>query len=146
MKHFNYKRRAIGSLICLFPLILCVVSFSVAEQISWKNKVGQCATFIGFPIALLNIVLVLFRPTWHRIRFGREAPMRNVSGIGLMSSLLVTMGNLFSFGDTANATWGMVILLLDPIGLPWLLILTWRDSGMWDGEPIASQETNAPQN
>jgi hypothetical protein len=128
----NIPRRSLGILVCFGPVFLCVLSYLVNSHLEWKTQYGPIFLGLAIPFVLLNLYLVGIRPRWHLWRNGSFDGMRNVSGIGLLSTVLVTMAIVADFGDAGIALVGLLILVLDPLGLPWFLILTWQDRSLWD--------------
>ena len=139
-RKWNYCRRAVGVVVCLALFGLPVASLWVGPPTSeLAPKVflilsipGLVCALLGLPVTLLNAHLEFLRPYLYRRRHGSLEGMRNVSGVPGIGTFAVFIGCLIAFGHRQTAAIGLCVLALDVGGLPWFLILTWRDQGFWD--------------
>lgn len=137
---WNYRRRAVGALVCLAPAVLPFASLAVgpptsevgARVLAYGIGPGLGVVLVGFLVALLNAHLALVRPFLYRCRHGSLEGMRYVSGLGGIGSLAVFVGCALAFGHRPTAAFGLLVLTLDVGGLPWFLLVTWRESSVWD--------------
>jgi hypothetical protein len=96
--------------------------------------VGIGIAAVGLLVAFLNAYLSFGRGLLYSWRHGGMDGYRHVSGLPGIGTLLVTLAAILNFGGTYTAVIGLVVLVMDTGGLPWFLIATWRDRGLWDGE------------
>jgi hypothetical protein len=57
---------------------------------------------------------------------------RFISGGPLVGTCLVAFAGVAAFGDWRAAGIGLIALAIDTGGTPWLLLATWRDTGLWE--------------
>jgi hypothetical protein len=132
----NYLRRSLGVAICLGPAILLLVSL-VYGLLSAHDRVSGAALGIalgGLLVALSNAYLSWGRGRLYRWRHGGMDGYRNVSVLPGIGTALATLAATWGFGDRYTAIVGLVVLVMDTGGLPWFLVATWRDRGLWDDE------------
>jgi hypothetical protein len=130
----NYARRAIGVAACLAPVALLLASLGVGLAFPRESSFGMGWAAAGLLVAGSNLYLAAVRPALYAWRHGSTEGMRNVSGVPLLGTLLVVVGGLVGFGDWRSAPAGLVALVIDTGGLPWLLVATWSDRALWDAE------------
>ena len=129
---WNYRHRAVGAAICLAPVLLFVVSL-IASQIAPRDSgMGLGVVVCALPVAILNFHLSFVRPALYRWRRGTLEGFRHISGFPLFGTLLLVIGGVIGFGDWRAAAIGLVAVALDTGGLPWFLVMTWRDDSLWD--------------
>ena len=129
---WNSRRRAVGAVICLAPVLLFVASL-VASQIAPRDSgMGIGLLVCAVPVALLNFHMSFVRPALYRWRRGSKEEYRHISGIPLFGNMLAVIGGVIGFGDWRAGTIGMFAVALDTGGLPWFLLTTWRDDSLWD--------------
>ena len=136
----NYRRRAVGVIVCLalfgVPVVsLCVdqTAFEVAPIMRLISSIsGLACTLFGLFITALNAHLAFLRPLLYRRRHGSYEGMRNISGFPAIGTFVVVIGCFLAIGHRPTAVLGLVVLTLDVGGLPWFLIATWHDRGLWD--------------
>lgn len=129
----NYRRRSLGVAICLSPVGVAVASIVYGAMrgtglTGWLGLVLFAALF-----AALNLHLSFTRPLLYRWRHGSMAGYRHVSGFPLVGTFFVVAGVLLGFGDMVTASVGLGVLLADTGSPVWFLIMTWKDSSLWDG-------------
>jgi MFS family permease len=136
---WNYRRRAIGAAVCLFPVALLVASLVVSTFLSKESgpvlalvrRVGLGVAVCALLPTALNVYIAL-RPTLYRWRHGSLEGFRSASVAPLAGTCCVLLAGLFGFGDWRVAVIGFFVLVFDVGGLPWFLIATWRDASFWD--------------
>ena len=133
---WNYRRRAVGVIVCFAPVVLFVVSL-LSDLLSARESRLDISSVIGlivgsFPLPCINFYLAFIRPRLHIWRHGSLEGLRNVSGVPLLGTCLIVLGGVFGFGDWRSAAIGLVALALDTGGLPWIAIATWHDRSFWD--------------
>ena len=137
---WNYCRRAVGVVVCLALFGLPVASLCVGppttklavKLFAFASIPGLVCALLGLLVTLLNAHLAFLRPYLYRRRHGSLEGMRNVSGAPGIGTFAVFISSVIAFGHRPTAAIGLVVLALDVGGLPWFLILTWRDQGFWD--------------
>jgi len=124
-------------IVCFAPVILLVVSLLVdltSTRESWLETSSVIGLAIGsFPVPFINFYLAFIRPWRHVRRHGSLEGLRNVSVLPVLGTLLIVFGGVTAFGDWRSAIIGLLALALDPGGVPWIPIWTWRDRSFWDG-------------
>lgn len=128
----NYLRRAVGIALGFGPVALLLTSCAFAVVERTGGVAGLGFALVGFLFGLLNAYLAFVRPRLYRRRRGSMEGYRFVSGLPLFGTLFVVLAGVSGFGEVPTAVVGLVALALDTGGLPWFLILTWHDGGMWD--------------
>lgn len=124
-------RRALGTLFCLSPVLLLIVSGLFVDRVHSPG-----AFWLLIPaglVALLNCYLSFARPMIFRWRHESMDDYRHVSGIPAVGSVLVLAGGIVGFGALSAVALGFAATLIDTGGFPWLLVATWRDQSLWDG-------------
>jgi hypothetical protein len=86
----------------------------------------------GLLVGGINLYIAIIRPALYAWRHGSTAGLTNVSVAPLFGNLLVVAGGIVGFGDWRSAAVGLAALALDFGGLPWFLVMTWRDRSFWD--------------
>lgn len=127
----NYRRRAVGVVVCLAPVLVLFVSLFAGVP-PRDGAMGLGVAVCALPVALLNFHLSFVRPALYRWRNGSMDGFRYVSGFPLFGNLFVVIGGAIGFGDWRTTGVGLVALALDTGGLPWFLFMTWRDQSLWD--------------
>jgi hypothetical protein len=84
------------------------------------------AAISGILVALLNSYLSWIHPLL------KQQDGRHVSGIPLIGNILVICSQVVGFGVLSTAVVSALALLLDTGGLPWFLLMTWKDDSLWD--------------
>ena len=126
----GYLRRAIGIVVCLSPPAIAVASVFAGPR-SYHPLVLLSLAFAAW-VASMNFYLSFVRPWLYRRRQGSLEGYRFVSGLPIIATTIVVLMLLTNFGARIVAVSALVILALDTGGLPWFLISTWRDDGLWD--------------
>lgn len=108
--------RGLGVLVGVIPIAILVASLLGDGGTSTP---GLVVMLIALAIAALNCSLALRRGE------------RTVSGVPLIGTVLVVVGGILGFGSLPCAVLGLVAYALDTGGLPWFVIATWRDDGLW---------------
>jgi hypothetical protein len=129
---YNYRRRALGIVICFFPVALLAVSASVGLVYPRESAIGIGFAVAGLLVAGLNLYLAMVRPALHFWRHRSRSDYQHISGLPLIGTLLVVVGGIIGFCDWRVAALGTLVLVLDFGGLPWFLVATWRDRWLWD--------------
>ncbi len=129
----NCFRRGVGLSICGLAFGYLIASAIVGFHTGQLVQVtGIALMFLALTFGLLNFYLSFLRPLLYRHRRGSMDGYRFVSGVPAVGTLLVLIGNTFSYGAVIPALLGIVVLLLDTGGFPWFVIATWGDSSLWD--------------
>ncbi len=128
----NYGRRGVGIVVCSGPVALMVASLAVGPCRFLGDPRSIGLAVLGLLVGLCNVYLSIGRPWLYRRRRGSMEGYRHVSGIPLVGSLLVVAAGVVGFGLGVTAVIGLLALALDPGGLPWFLVATWRDESFWD--------------
>jgi hypothetical protein len=131
----NYRRRAIAVAVGLAPVVLMVASLAVGSSWPWSNPVGVALILVALPIAILDFFLAVIRPWVYRRRHKSMEGYRNISGIPAIGNLFAITGGVIAFGDWRAAVVGLFALILDVGGLPWFVVVTWRDPSFWNEKP-----------
>jgi hypothetical protein len=126
-------RRVIGVLVCSAPIVLLVASFAHWLVHRGSGMYGLAPAGVGLVVGGLNAYLSFARPWLYRLRHGSLAGYRFVSGFPLLGTVAAVWCGVVGFGEGLPAAVGLVALLLDTGGLPWFLVVTWRDTSFWDG-------------
>jgi hypothetical protein len=82
----------------------------------------------------LNFYLSFFRPLAYFWRHGSTKGMRSISGIPMVGTFFAAASGIIGFADWRSAAVGLAALFFDTSGLPWFLLMTWRDRSLWDAE------------
>jgi len=131
----NWLRRIIGVLICLSPLVYLLASLFHATGKDAKPTFENLNFYIGGAIfACINFYLTFIRATLWRLRRKSMDEWKNVSGLPTIGTFCIFVACYFSFGAFGSTLVGLVILILDTGGLPWIVIFTWKDTGLWDAK------------
>jgi len=56
----------------------------------------------------------------------------NVSGFPIIGNLLAVGASIVGFGMIDPSIAALLAVVLDTGGLPWFVILTWRDMSLWN--------------
>lgn len=127
----NYICRLAGVIICLAPVALTLASLLGRPARSSRLVLLPLAFAAG--IGLLNFHLSFVRPWMFKRRHGSFENYQFVSGLPAIGTVVVVLTVIASFGVRLVAFAGLAILAIDTGGLPWFLLSTWRDRGLWDG-------------
>jgi hypothetical protein len=147
----NYLRRIFGVLICFGPAILSVVSL-VCGLLFWNGQyfgarfpnpesfiiasisagLSKASAGLSLFIGVVNSSLSFARPWLYRQRHKSMEGYKKVSNVPLIGTILVVLALMFGFGSTVTSILCLLATALDTGGLPWFLIMTWRDRGLWD--------------
>ncbi len=133
-------RRTLGVTICLgvpaallFSLALGPRSSpAAAPQSSIPAIAAAALVSVAAVIGVLNLYLSFVRPWNYRRRHGTDFGYRFVSGVPVLGTLLLAPVVLLSLGTPYLAACGLLVSMIDTGGLPWFLIMTWRDRSLWD--------------
>jgi hypothetical protein len=128
----NVLRRGIGAAVCLAPVALLLASFGVGLASPRESGVGVGLSVAGLLVGGINLYIAIIRPALYAWRHSSTAGLKNVSVAPLFGNLLVVAGGIVGFGDWRSAAVGLAALALDFGGLPWFLVMTWRDRSFWD--------------
>jgi hypothetical protein len=128
----NYLRRALGVVICLAPAGVLVASLVCGLRSGDGPTTALGAAVLGVLLGVLNLHLTFLRPLLYLLRHGSTEGLKNVSVVPLIGTLLALAAGTCAFGDPYSASAGLLTLVIDTGGLPWLPIWTWGDRGFWD--------------
>jgi hypothetical protein len=126
-------RRILGLAIGLAPF--AIVLFSVFS--AWRMRCGRTVHLgyglfaLGGMISLLNFYLQVLRYPLHRLRHGKDAKYRWVSGIPLFG-LLVVIGLMHLPKSLLLSILAFLFLCIDLGGIQWFVVFTWKDDSLWD--------------
>jgi len=131
----NIVRRVIGSALCLIPLAFPILSITLNGV---ENSGWFLASMVFSGLALLlgsfNFFLFFIRPLVHRMRGGKVEDYQFVSGLPVIGNLFALLAVALELGNVGVAIVGIVTAIIDTGGLPWFLLCTWKDQGLWDNE------------
>lgn len=82
-------------------------------------------------IATLNSWLAFGRPIYLRWR-DPQTKFRNLSGLPVIGNLLAVGASIAGFGTIGPPVAALLAVVLDIGGLPWFVVLTWRDKTLWN--------------
>jgi len=135
MKKYNYIRRGMGIVLCSLPVWLAIVSIALSFHHSRLAGTTGYILLVGAgAIALLNLYLSSLRPWLYHKKHKSMDGYNYVSGIPGLGTMAVIAAVLFNFQHLLTGILAICILIADTGGLPWFLIMTWKDSSLWDGE------------
>lgn len=135
MKKYNYMRRGMGIVLCGLPVWLAVVSIALSFHHSRPaGTTGLILLGAAGAIALLNLHLSYLRPWLYYRKHKSMDGYHSVSGIPALGTIAVIAAILFNFQHLLTGILAICILIADTGGLPWFLIMTWKDSSLWEGE------------
>jgi hypothetical protein len=130
----NHVRRGLGIVICFAPVVLLLASLGVGLAYPQHSGIGIGLALIASLFAGLNCYLSFVRPLVYSLRHGSSKGMRNISGIPGLGTCFVVASGIIGFADWRAAAVGLAVLFFDAGGLPWFLLMTWRDRSLWDAE------------
>jgi hypothetical protein len=58
---------------------------------------------------------------------------RNISVTPVLGTVALLLGIVFAFGNVWMALVAVIATVLDTGGIPWFVLMTWRDRDLWDG-------------
>ena len=129
----NIKRRSVGALLALFPVLLLGASIVAGLNDKQFSLYGATVFMVAAGlIAMLNFYLSFLRGWLYVKRHGSLHGYRHVSGLPGIATVLVIIGVLLGFGEIDTALLGMAVMLIDTGGSIWFLFSTWRDHSFWD--------------
>jgi hypothetical protein len=129
----NWKRRSVGIVVCLAPVLLLLASVNAAYDRNWREPFAFVALALGaLALASINFYLSFVRPSVASRRHGMQRNGQNISGVPVIGTLLVVLGGVLGFGAIGTTLIGLLAVALDTGGAPWFLLSTWRDSSLWD--------------
>ncbi len=129
----NYRRRALGILVCFGPVGLVIASLAVGILFGRRPGTGLALAICALLVALLNAYLSFLRPLRYRRRHGSLEGLRHISVFAGIGTAFVLLAMLLGFGDAYAAGVALLATALDTGGLPWFLVATWSDRSLWDG-------------
>jgi hypothetical protein len=130
----NHVRRGLGIVICFAPVVLLLASLGVGLAYPQQSGIGIGLALIASLFAGLNCYLSFVRPLVYSCRHGSTNGMRNISGLPGLGTFFVVASGIIGFADWRSAAVGLAALFFDTGGLPWFLLVTWRDRSLWDAE------------
>ena len=130
----HLARRAIGVGLCATPILLALAcALWPREPSPAREAAGLVLTASATLLGLWNLYLGYGRPWRYRRRHGSPTGYRLVSGLPLVGTLLLVAGCVTAFGSPLVGCCGLLAALVDPDGLPWIPVHTWKDGSLWDG-------------
>jgi len=124
-----------GIVLCSLPVWLAIVSIALSFHHSRLAGTTGYILLVGAgAIALLNLYLSSLRPWLYHKKHKSMDGYNYVSGIPGLGTMAVIAAVLFNFQHLLTGILAICILIADTGGLPWFLIMTWKDSSLWDGE------------
>ncbi len=128
----NCARRAVGAAVCLSPVVLLLASLAYSLLVERKGAAWLGVMAVGLLVGSLNAYLSFLRPLLYRWRHGSMEGWRFVSVLPGVGTFVVALAGALGFGAEWTALLGLFVLAIDTGGLPWFLVVTWRDRGLWD--------------
>jgi hypothetical protein len=61
-----------------------------------------------------------------------QTKFRNVSGLPVIGNLLAVGASIAGLGTIGPPVAALLAVVLDVGGLPWFVVLTWRDKTLWN--------------
>ena len=130
----NIARRTLGIALCATPILLALACVLWPRAPSPAREAAALVLTIGATLlGLWNLYLGYGRPWRYRRRHGSPTGYRLVSGLPLVGTLLLVAGCVTAFGSPLVGCCGLLAALVDPDGLPWIPVHTWKDGSLWDG-------------
>jgi hypothetical protein len=126
-------KRLIGIVICFAPVVVALWSFcySFAHPEIPKLRLSVIGG-LAVLVVLFNLHTSFFRPSFYRWRHGSMDGFRFVSGAPLLGTIFILIESILGFGSLYTSILALLAYLLDTGGLPWFLVMTWRDEGLWE--------------
>lgn len=128
----NALRRGVGIVICFAPIILLIGSLAHSEAGESTEFLGLCLAVAALALGSLNAYLSFVRPFLYSRRQGSMEAYRHVSGLPVIGTVFVVVAGVAGFGQLPTTIVGLAAVIIDPGGLPWFLVSTWRDEALWD--------------
>lgn len=132
----NYGRRTLGALLCFLPAFVPLASLVTGllrHQTNHFTAIGF--VFAAAFFAATNLYWCVVRPLLFRRRHGPDAEYRGPSPVPMFGDILVILSSAFGFGAIGTAGCALLVVALNPGGMPWFMFATWRDSSLWDSTP-----------
>lgn len=129
-------RRAMGLGVAFLPFGLACISVCAylwSDAPSPAPGPGYCMMSLGSAIAVMNAWLSFGRPSLYSWRNGTLVGYRNISVTPALGTVALLLGIVFAFGNVWMALVAVIATALDTGGLPWFVLMTWRDQDLWDG-------------
>lgn len=130
----NIARRVVGVALCTAPILLAVLC------ILWPRELPPAREWFGLVLVSVagllgcwNLYLAYGRPWLYVRRHASRAGYRFVSGLPVVGTLLQVGACVMAFGSPVVGGCALLAALIDPDGLPWFPVHTWRDGSLWDG-------------
>jgi hypothetical protein len=126
--------RVIGIVICFAPVAVGLWSLchALAHPEIPKWRVSLIGGF-ALVVVVFNLHTSYFRALLYRWRHGRMDGFRFASGMPLIGTIFILIESILGFGSLYTSLLVLLAYVLDTGGFPWLLVMTWRDDGVWKG-------------
>ena len=135
------RNKVLGIIQVIAPfIVVCLCSFY-----DWRVLGGKLATLgyilfaLGAIISIMNFYLSFLRYPLHRVRHGKDAEYRWVSGIPLFGILSV-IGLIHIPKSLLLNISTFLLLIIDTGGIQWFVVSTWKDNSFWNTENIVSDK------
>ncbi len=130
----NILRRTIGVALCSLPLWLAVACAVWRRPVPGPIvRVAMVLVVLSGLVGCLNMHLLFVKPWLYRRRHGGSLEgFRFVSGLPVVGTLLQAGACFMAFGSVPVGVCALLTALIDTCGVPWIPVLTWKDSSFWD--------------
>lgn len=125
-------RRFIALLIALAPFVI-VALFASRPDLAVRSAGGYVLIGLGALVVWLNVYTSWIRPLAHLRRGGTREDYRHASGLPIVGTVLLTIGQGLAAVPWPWAAALLTALVLDTGGPIWFMISTWRDRELWSG-------------
>ncbi len=123
------------SLFCLCPIAVVLTSLITGLINPVDRPFGLWFAIVGLLFGILNLYLALIRPAVYIQKHQSLDGFRYISGFPIIGTFFVVLGCIFSFAHIPTAIVGVLAILGDINGLPWVLALVWRKNDQSEREP-----------
>ncbi len=125
-------KRLIGVVICFAPVAVAFGSlgYSLGHPEIPRLRLSLIGGLAAF-VTLFNFNASFIRPLLYRLRHGSMDGFRFVSSAPMLGTLLILVESILGFGSFYTAILALAAYGLDTGGLPWFLVATWKDEGLW---------------
>lgn len=138
----NWRRRSLGLVVAAAPVILAVLSLSMAVRTTVDPPASLSMVIaVGFLILAIWIAWRNFYTSFLRyplLKLLRATTIRNVSGYPVVGTFAALVALLLGFGSLPISALVLVVLAIDTGGAPWFVACTWRSREIWDGASMCA--------
>jgi hypothetical protein len=129
---YSMISRLIGLVLCLGPVIVAIASavYALAHPEIPKLRVSLVGGLAAV-VVLFNFHYSFTRPALYRLRHGSMEGYRFVSSFPIVGTVFLLIESILGFGSLYTALLVLFGYFLDTGGLPWLVVMTWRDRDFW---------------